>query len=1257
MNYPSTQISPIPKWLCNIVSIAMMYVVFGIQMQASPEDWPVYESHVEQIYELLPPLPCFGSVQISVAQNGKAVLTPKMFISDPAFPVNAMKVIVLETNRNFVDCGDIGKNRSAKITDTITNNSCWVVLKVEDKLFPTLVCVSDTFECTTDPFSVNYDSLITVIDNCDPNPEVRYGLQFQKLNCDVRFSSIMYVNYIVTDVSGNSSSCSKEVYFRKVPLDSIQFPPNDTLYCNLIGDSGVPEYKGEPINIVCDLISTFRDDTIRVCGGMYKIIRNWTVMDWCLRTSINRQQEILVADTSRPNIQCLSDTTIINRSQSCTVTYKLPKFDANDACSPKELLYYVVRIDSSYITVPGSSVNLDEGVHTLDYIVLDPCGNGDTCSRKITVVDRSSPSLVCPSKLIVSLGVNGEVKIDIHYLEKFVYYNDNCGIEDILIRRMTSRCAHPEDTLFRHDVNFCCYDVGLTEMLVVQVSDNSGNVNFCMIPIEVQNKLASSIVCPTNVTLDCDQDPLDTTLTGFPIVNNLCTNFTTQISYTDSNSVDSCNVGVIFRKFYITLANGVIDSSCRQNITLINRVATLDIEWPRDTTIEACTPSHPDSIESVPVVLNYFCSHIFFNYRDSVPNLPNDSCPRIIRMWNSNPSCGFGIYRDTQTILLIDLNPPKLIGPKDTFHCVEDTFCHPLIILPALSITGCNNIISVSNNITNGGADCSGIYSLGRHVVIFTVVDACNHTVYDTVIIDVVDKIAPVIGCRSIARNIEINDSAKVIARDLLLINYSDNCTSKDELIISFDPNNPNDTCRFISCSKHKQFPDSLWPFVVFVKDLSDNTAFCTGRLNVDDPNGFCNNLTGKKINVTGLIRKTSKAPMVNISINEMIAHRESRTNYLGTFEIEELSIGSNAEFIPAYNTDWLEGISTLDIIRIQKHILGVDLLRSPYEWLAADVNMDGKVTSLDVSLLRKLILGLTDSIPGSSSFRFIPEAYQFKNTDYPLNDQIPNGIFTQELNSEFKPNFYGIKVGDVSDAKGTTENSVISRNRYYSISTEDITMVPDLNIIGVFSADQDFTVEGFQLRIQFNPELGYPERVIEYGTLSTGLAIPEDQYAVIGDEIVISYNNKFPKRVLKSDKLFGIVWKVNEVCKMSQLINETAYKENEVFISGYNSYPLIMRIKYTNLQEISPSIENFKLAPNPFSQDCTLSFISNSEIEANLDVISNDGKRYISKWIPLVKGYNNITINRNELGAQGIYHYKFIVGDNLKKGKLVLAK
>ena len=83
---------------------------------------------------------------------------------------------------------------------------------------------------------------------------------------------------------------------------------------------------------------------------------------------------------------------------------------------------------------------------------------------------------------------------------------------------------------------------------------------------------------------------------------------------------------------------------------------------------------------------------------------------------------------------------------------------------------------------------------------------------------------------------------------------------------------------------------------------------------------------------------------------------------------------------------DFVNGVSTLDQVLIMRHILAVDIFTSPNKLIAADVNLDGKITSTDLVLARRLILGINQDFGHPYSWFIRPitdptlEAYELIN-------------------------------------------------------------------------------------------------------------------------------------------------------------------------------------------------------------------------------------------------------------------------------------
>ncbi|KAA3632168.1 MAG: hypothetical protein DWQ02_15155 [Bacteroidetes bacterium] len=109
-------------------------------------------------------------------------------------------------------------------------------------------------------------------------------------------------------------------------------------------------------------------------------------------------------------------------------------------------------------------------------------------------------------------------------------------------------------------------------------------------------------------------------------------------------------------------------------------------------------------------------------------------------------------------------------------------------------------------------------------------------------------------------------------------------------------------------------------------------------------------------------------------------------------------------------------GMSTLDRILIQKHILGIQALDSPYKMIAADVNNSATITASDIIQMRKLILGIFVDFPNNTLWRFVDADYVFPNPANPWVEEFPEVVEIENPWDQINNvDFIAIKIGDVS--------------------------------------------------------------------------------------------------------------------------------------------------------------------------------------------------------------------------------------------------
>jgi hypothetical protein len=83
--------------------------------------------------------------------------------------------------------------------------------------------------------------------------------------------------------------------------------------------------------------------------------------------------------------------------------------------------------------------------------------------------------------------------------------------------------------------------------------------------------------------------------------------------------------------------------------------------------------------------------------------------------------------------------------------------------------------------------------------------------------------------------------------------------------------------------------------------------------------------------------------------------------------------------------SEWMNGISTLDLVYIQRHINGTSgyVFTQLWQYVAADVNGDGNINSTDIDIIRDLILGIRSDLPAMASGAYNQPVAYFPQGDY----------------------------------------------------------------------------------------------------------------------------------------------------------------------------------------------------------------------------------------------------------------------------------
>ncbi|HRI59030.1 MAG TPA: HYR domain-containing protein, partial [Saprospiraceae bacterium] len=638
-------------------------------------------------------LVCNNLVQVSLDQDCEQEIEPDMILEGGGCPNGNLQVqakinnVWVPASGNFVaNSAHINQTIQVRVRDLNSGNYCWGYIHVEDKLAPQVTCQDITLSCAITTYSPAYLFDQLGIDQAYPNVEENCSSTTQSyidtwhdLTCTGTINGLSdisaYVKRIwtVADASGNVAICTQYIYFARRHVGNVVFPSDVTVSCeNPVTDpseTGTPyindfgqQFPIYPGNTFCELNATYTDQILPICDGTYKILRTWTVYDWCLPTTpappftnpTYHIQLIKVNDDAGPVVECPEDMTVGTNPNDCERDLNLPDVIITDNCSriaSIEAVWNGSSLDGTLTTFPGNNFwnpdtlgvlgvapNLPIGTTVMTYIITDDCGNSTVCTFNITVEDDTPPDVACTKYTQVSLGVNGMVFINASTFDQGSY--DNCSPIFFKVRRMDANPCQPV-TSFYDQVKFCCEDIGDTITVILRVYDvpvppdsvaldyEEWHANDCMVQVFVDDKLKPTCSAPPNVTVSCEA--FDASLWAYgtaTATDNCCLDTIIKtVSYTLFDT--TCNKGTINRTFRAVDCAGQ-SSTCTQRI-IVTYNQNYYIKFPNDVIITSCdgTGNFGQPVFSG----GQDCELLGVSHEDQIFTVVPDACYKIERTW------------------------------------------------------------------------------------------------------------------------------------------------------------------------------------------------------------------------------------------------------------------------------------------------------------------------------------------------------------------------------------------------------------------------------------------------------------------------------------------------------------------------------------------------------------------------------------------------------------------------------------------------
>ena len=894
---------------------------------------------------------------------------------------------------------------------------------------------------------------------------------------------------------------------------------------------------------------------------------------------------------------------------------------------------------------PAGTACDDEDPATENDIIREDCSCRGDCTEPFMAMcnDITMGASVFPGEILATTLLDGVL--------------GNCGYSYIPEVRRMDPAQGPEDN-WGSSIAYSCDDmpegVIVYELRAVDINGRISSV--CMDTIRIQEKEAPEVVEPlADVEVSCTifpglldladadfnvfgtyvLDPDSVTTIGYDVdldgivdlevtsgvVSDACMDISGISVAVDTSGLNECGYGTFTRTFTFTDINGN-ESTDVQTITVLQNDLfdpTTDVVIPGMYVHNACTAPDP-SISGEPVILDQGCSKMVMSYRDELFVHPSGGCDKIVRTWALIDCCNpegmlVARYEYEQVIKLADETVPVL----DTAACEPYVFdittdtCEHEVNLAVTATDSCAiDELTFTYELNIDGAGFGEVVTsntfnevlpIGNHELRWTVTDKCGNTDQCIQPITINDAKPPVYAVidglvTNIILMVNGTDSVYMATVDAAMFVKNtaiDNCSPSENITFSFS-SDPSDSLRVYDCSDV-----GAQVVTIYGTDLSGNQTFMTTNLTVEGtvcPTGNIQGIIAGKVETPG--HTALEGVNVQLFAPEHIHEYASAAD--GSFSFENLPLSDDYMVkIDQEALSYKEGVSTIDLVKIQQHILGLGVFDNPYTVLAADVDGSKSVTPVDLLELRKVILGVSSAFSGGKSWKYFAADHTIDNPMEPWDAD--EAYHINNLNEQMEDvNFVAVKMGDVN---GSMEDLLQEKADTRNSST--------LDLIAHAAPDETHIKTAYTSKlhaIQFTMPIPDEEVTIA----SPVLNITDEHYHISGDVLTFAWYSVDPVTIEAGETLLSITG-TPEVTFNSRITEAIAYDEREE------------RLKL----RLIPAEHDFAVAqntPNPFVHTTEVTINLSASTSAQLIVHDAQGKELARSIKDLTAGENRVQVD-----------------------------
>ena len=693
-----------------------------------------------------------------------------------------------------------------------------------------------------------------------------------------------------------------------------------------------------------------------------------------------------------------------------------------------------------------------------------------------------------------------------------------------------------------------------------------------------------------------------------------------------------------------------------------------------NVTIETPGPSLPSTLPD--------CSQYGIGFYDKVfAIVSGDACNKVLRTWCVLDWCDVdlnhatdwasiahldGVQTFLQTIKIKDTTPPEItvlsmVADIQTVNCTG-VFSSEIAVNDDCVIDPDIEWFLKDSDGKNAGQGTGALaapddpLSAGAYTLLWRATDACNNTSEQISNFTISSDAAPsVIGYSSLTAVLTPMDTnnngiADIGMADIWGKEFNSSSAppcggEQDHLIYLLargaagpgSPVPPDTATSLTFTCEDFEGNQTVVDVQFWVKDTMQNTAdYANVVVLLEDNEGVCNGGgSAPSVGLQGSIFTIAKQEIADVKVmaSDQIKETLVTTSKTGSYQLT--TSGNRSIMIqPEKDDDHPNGISTIDLIRVQRHILGQQDIDDPYQKIAADANKDGQINPIDLIQLRKVLIGKIDRLPDNTSWRFIDAGFQFNSAIDPLTQVYPEHIEYEPGSDKKSNDFIGVKIGDLN-GNVVTSSSARTKSDDETIRIRDQHILAGQKVKVPVFLDGEIQLQGLQLGMSL--VMDYASFMgIESGQLQMSDELVHNYVDNGQSKINISWLDTGTKQVASDLPLFTLVINVDKNARLSDIMQMFSRQlKPQLILDDEEEFGINLRF----VRETAGSFVLKQNQPNPFADQTQIHFELSTPATAVINVYDSMGKLLWQHEGFHHKGPNAISLSKDNLNPGLLYY------------------